>query len=246
MFDLSKNLGIYTSERYDLRMAQLKSFTIDGDNYIIPVTLKLSKGGELLFTEPFPEGDLRAQPPIPTIYGTLAIMTFLIDNNISNQDAIAGVPFLYKMKRSLMEGNLDALRPDVRIDGLLLDRRASRNALFRAITASSGHPGSFRFACYALFGMEVPKSIGGYALEAMLDKIVPTDFGIKSVEKAELFVKLVVNRAVASRAGAALFIEQIDAFLALHGSPITRKPPRLPSLKKLLTPPTVKPQADTP
>ena len=235
MFDLVKDLRLYTGGWYSVYRRAYASFEVVGPDYLVPVLVSLrpseTMAGDdrLVFTVSGAEVLDFLSIPSVNPYGEDLKTTAIMKNfNLSIEDLENGATIIIRINKADADLGIRAWRPDMVMRRLLLDKK---DGLFW----KPFHNGGYRLRSalliiYVLFGIELPEGSTRNDVAEVMKAVSPSDFGIRDVRAAFDLVRL-VNRMLVTQNLSRPDIDGLTNLLAANGRGISIGSPRLPWLK---------------
>lgn len=236
MFNLAKDLGLYTDARYVALKGIIDGLVRKDAMILVPARVTLTQNDGLKIELDVADAvNYGAALTNKRITGIFSGLEFLRDYDITADRAFAGVKILYKVNEADTLKRLEAMTPANRMREILLDK--ARGQLWNEFKTRRGgnERDSIIFTLFTLYGIELPSSTTSKSLEEAVDKLPISDFGIKDVAVAEAFVNMV--RLATSYSPTKYKQTNIRDFLARHGTPLPERTPRLKSLHRFFASP---------
>lgn len=237
MFDLSGDLKIYTDKRYDACVEALSSLEVEAGFYLVPTRISLNttivpsvrpSDQALTFTtENVDISEILRVCRNRSSDSLSELIDILIRYRLKIEDVAGGVTVALRISKIEIDAELASNRPDRGMNNILLSQRSS--FLWRLLTFDFSSRANASALIYVLYGIELEPVLDGFVWSGLLQKIQPSDFGLRDVAHAEKLFLLVTDIMRSSNLRRGDFDELIE-FLRHNGKPITIGTPELPSL----------------
>ena len=221
MFDLKKDLGLYECPEYDSVSRFVSSLPGDDVHVLVPCNLEMTNEG-MRYKPVFPKDMPRAAGVASHVLPPIAPSQ---EANRARASMVPGAMFDVMVPRTQVTRALADVSPNTRIyEALLHPSDSSLRVALLAVAHKTDRTYKATVLCYVLFGIHVGHHANSpESFRAFVDRIAPTDFGIRTVHTANALASIVMRFSVKTGPrGADDFMRSVDYLLSTDGTPVKR------------------------
>ena len=221
MFNLKKDLGLYECPEYDSVSRFVSSLSGDDDHVFVPCNLEMTHEG------------MRYRPllpkDMPRAAGVASHVLPLIgpshEANMARASMVPGAMFEVLVPRARVTRALADVSPNTKIyETLLHPSDSSLRVALISVAHKTDRVNKATILCYVLFGIHVGLHANSpESFRAFVDRIAPTDFGLRTVVSAHALAAIVMRFSERTGTnGADDFMMAVDQLLSTNGTPVKR------------------------